>query len=212
MTAANLALGRVAPAGTSPDQNSHDAILDAVVQLIETKGYDAVQLRDIASEAHVSLSTIYKRYGTRDELMVAAIARWMDDNRYAGLKFTQRDEPVFDGLMRVYRTIFEPWERHPRMLHAYHRARSNPGADQLVAQGRSAVEPISHAILGDADPEWMADVGLILWNMVYALMGRFTDGEIAITEILPTLERTLFRLTDGCGQPPRAVPKRQTKS
>ncbi len=36
---------------------------------------------------------------------------------------------------------------------------------------------------------------LILTNMAYAVRGRFADGDLAVTDILAVLERTVFRLT-----------------
>jgi TetR/AcrR family transcriptional regulator, cholesterol catabolism regulator len=104
-------------------ESQRDRILDIVVELLETEGYDAVQLREVARRARTSLATIYKRYGTRDELILAALNCWMEENRYSGLtKPHDPDETLYDGLMRVLRTIFEPWERHPAMLTAYFRA------------------------------------------------------------------------------------------
>ena len=47
--------------------HSDDRILDIVVEILETEGYDAVQLREVARRARASLATIYKRYPTRDE-------------------------------------------------------------------------------------------------------------------------------------------------
>ncbi len=69
--------------GESPAQR--DRILDIVAQLLETEGYDAVQLREVARRSRTSLTTIYKRYTTRDELILAALHCWMDENRYSGL-------------------------------------------------------------------------------------------------------------------------------
>ena len=60
-----------------------DQILDIVVEMLDSEGYEAVQLREVARRARVSLATIYKRYPTRDELIVAALDGWMDANRYA---------------------------------------------------------------------------------------------------------------------------------
>src|SRR3954447_19315061 len=178
-----------------------DRILDIVVEILETEGYDAVQLREVARRARTSLSTIYKRYSTRDSLIVAALERWMDENRYAGLAMQthEPDEPIYDGLMRVFRTIFEPWERHPDMLKAYHRARSAPGGQRLVSRGLDAVIPATTAVLADADPDLADDLPPIVSNLAYGLVARFAAGEIAITEILPTLERALFRLTVSAG-------------
>lgn len=107
-----------------------DPILDIVVEMLDTEGYEAVQLREVARRARVSLATIYKRYPTRDELIVAALEGWMDANRYARLPSLIEDLPggsIYVDLMHVMRTIFEPWERHPLMLRSYFQARSGPG-------------------------------------------------------------------------------------
>lgn len=174
-----------------------DPILDVVVEILETEGYDAVQLREVAKRARTSLTTIYKRFPTRDTLIMAALQRWMDENRYAGLA-SQTPEPgesVYDGLMRVFRTIFEPWERHPDMLRAYFRARSAPGGQRLVSRGLDAVIPAAMAVLAGAQPDLVEELPPIVSNLAYGLVARFAAGEISITDILPTLDRALFRLT-----------------
>lgn len=84
----------------------------------------------------------------------------MDENRYAGLA-TQAPDPnesLYDGLMRVFRTIFEPWERHPDMLRAYYRARFAPGGQRLVSRGLDAVVPAAMAVLAEAEPDLVADL------------------------------------------------------
>jgi len=180
-----------------------DPILGVVVDILETDGYDAVQLREVAKRARMSLTTIYKRYPTRDALILAALERWMDENRYAALATQTHDpgESVYDGLMRVFRTIFEPWERHPDMLRAYFRARSAPGGQRLVSRGLDAVIPATMAVLGDAEPDLVEDLPAIVSNLAYGLVARFSAGEIDITEILPTLDRALFRLTASSSAP-----------
>ncbi len=64
---------------------ARDRILDIVATMLETEGYDAVQLREVARRAQSSLATIYKHYSTRDELILAALNSWMDEHRYSGL-------------------------------------------------------------------------------------------------------------------------------
>lgn len=184
---------------TCEEDRRPDRILDIVVEILETEGYDAVQLRAIAKRARMSLTTIYKRYPTRDALILAALERWMDENRYAGLAAQKSDpnESIYVGLMRVFRTIFEPWERHPDMLRAYFRARSAPGGQKLVSRGLNIVVPAAMAALGDADAGLVEDLPAIVSNLAYGLVARFAADEIAITEILPTLDRALFRLTSG---------------
>lgn len=64
--------------------DERDRILDIVVEILESEGYEAVQLREVARRAKTSLATIYKRYSTRDELILAALDSWMAENRYSG--------------------------------------------------------------------------------------------------------------------------------
>lgn len=183
--------------GTAVD--SRDRVLDIVVGILERDGYEAVQLREVARRSRTSLATIYKRYPTRDSLILAALESWMDEHRYAGLGDQQarRGESLHDGLMRVYRTIFEPWERHPGMLKAYFRSRSAPGGERLVHRGLNVVVPAAMAALDGVDRAFVDDLDNILTSLVYGLSGRFAAGEIDITEILPTIERTVFWLTSG---------------
>jgi AcrR family transcriptional regulator len=184
------------------DGKERDRILDIVVELLETEGYEAVQLREVARRARTSLATIYKRYGTRDELILAALNSWMEENRYAGLiEPHDADESLYTGLMRVLRTIFEPWERHPAMLNAYFRARTAPGGQKLIRRGFDAVVPAAMEVLADADPEFVNDVDDIVSSVVYGLMGRFAAGEIDITDVVPSLDRTVHYLTSGVTPP-----------
>ena len=188
----------------SSDNSNHavgpnSRILGIVVNILENEGYDAVQLREVASRARTSLATIYKHYANRDELILAALQNWMEDNRYSALTL-QKPEPgdsLYIGMMRVLRTIFEPWEQHPGMLTAYFRARGAPGGQELVSRGFGIVAPAVFEILGDVDNSFIADLDAIISSLVYGLLGRFAAGEIAITDILPILDRTVFWLTNG---------------
>lgn len=176
-----------------------DRVLSVVIDMLATEGYDAVQLREVARRARSSLATIYKRYATRDELILAALECWMAENRYAGLAAQTHspDESLYAGLMRVLRTIFEPWERHPAMLKAYFRARSGPGGQRLLRRGLDAVVPAGMEVLAGVDKSLVQDLENILSSLVYGLLGRFAADEIGITEILPTLDRAVLRLTSS---------------
>lgn len=178
---------------------ARDRILDIVATMLETDGYDAVQLREVARRAQSSLATIYKHYSTRDELILAALNSWMDEHRYSGLvqQSPPSDESVYDGMMRLLRTIFEPWERHPAMLTAFFRARAAPGGQELFRRGLDVTVPSFMQVLADVDEEFVRDLETILSTVIYGLLGRFAAGELKITDIVPSLDRTVFWLTTG---------------
>lgn len=187
------------PAAATSGLRSDDRLLGVVVEILETGGYEAVQLREVARRAQSSLATIYKRYSTREELILAALESWMEDNRYSGVAARARrpGESVYAALMGLLRTIFEPWEQHPGMLSAYFRARAAPGGQRLVRRGLDVVVPAALEALAEVGEDFIADLDTVVANLVYGLLGRFAAGEIAITDIVPTLDRAVYWLTAG---------------
>ena len=183
----------------SDSRSSDDRILGIVVAMLEIDGYDAVQLREVAKRSRTSLATIYKRYATRDDLILAALQAWMDENRYAKVSRRVRppDETVYDAMVRLFRTIFEPWEQHPEMLVAYHRARSSTKGSALLHRGLDVVVPAAMDALAGVDESFIADLDAVIASLVYGLLGRFAAGEIAITDIVPSLERAIYWMTAG---------------
>ncbi|MEV0331763.1 TetR family transcriptional regulator [Nocardia sp. NPDC050717] len=177
------------------DSDASAKIVAVVLDLLNTEGYEAVQLRTVAARAHVSLAKIYRLFRTRDELIITALAQWMDANAYADVAPPEPGESVRETLIRVLRSVFEPWERNPKMLEAYHHARTGPGGERLDTQGLLAVLPAAEAALRGLDPDYLADLGLIMGNMALALIGRFAAGTLPITEIRSTMERTAYRMT-----------------
>jgi len=176
-----------------------DRLLDVVVEILETEGYDAVQLREVARRARTSLATIYKRHPTRDDLILAALEYWTAQHRYSGIAVHPRTPgtSLYESLMELFRTIFQPWESHPEMLTAYFRVRSSPNGQQLFRWGLDLVEPAGREIFAGVDEAFVADFNDIISSIIYGLLGRYTAGEIAVTDILPILDRTVYRLTRG---------------
>ncbi|WP_280348685.1 TetR family transcriptional regulator [Nocardia neocaledoniensis] len=177
------------------DSDASAKIVAVVLELLNTEGYEAVQLRTVAARAHVSLAKIYRLFRTRDELIITALAQWMDANAYADVAPPAPGESVRETLIRVLRSVFEPWERNPKMLEAYHHARTGPGGERLDTQGLLAVLPAAEGALRGLDTDYLADLGLIMGNMALALIGRFAAGTLPITEIRSTMERTAYRMT-----------------
>jgi TetR/AcrR family transcriptional regulator, cholesterol catabolism regulator len=183
------------PVGEETGDSGRQAILDVVIELLNSDGYGGVQLRTVAKRARVGLDTIYRFFPGRDELIFQAVARWMNLNGYSELEAPADDVSLYDGLMALFRHIFEPWERNPRMLEAYYRARSAPGGQRLDSQGITVLTPVSLALFARADRQYADDVRVLLRNVTYAALGRFVHGDLEITGILPLIERAVRRLT-----------------
>ncbi|MFT5434277.1 MAG: AcrR family transcriptional regulator [Myxococcota bacterium] len=50
-------------------------IVETAIELAEKGGYEAVRLRDVALKAGVALGTVYKRFRSKEEILIAALER-----------------------------------------------------------------------------------------------------------------------------------------
>jgi TetR/AcrR family transcriptional regulator, cholesterol catabolism regulator len=170
-------------------------VLDTVIELLESGGYDSVQVREVARRARISLVTLYSLYPSRDELIVSAVEAWLKDNVFNEVVSLPPDPSMSEALILMMSTAFEPWEQHPRMLEALFRARESPGSQRLELRGYAFAEGVLDPIFKDADPDFLADLFMILRHVAYSAMARCARGEIPIADLLPIMERTVYRLT-----------------
>jgi AcrR family transcriptional regulator len=169
-------------------------VVDVVLDILTRRGYDGVVVREVSRRSRVSSKTIYKLFETREHMIVAALERWMVTNVYVKVVLPEPDESLYDVLMRFLRAMFEPWERNPRMLEAYHRAQLGPAGARLRVQGTTAARRVGQALLID-DVEFAEDLEEIMRNVSEGLISRFVHGEIDVGDIVPRLELAADRLT-----------------
>lgn len=174
-----------------------DFVLDVVVEMLRAEGYDAVQLREVARRAQVGLGTIYKLFSSREALIVSALSRWMATNAYAPFEAYGPDESLRDLIIRELRQVFEPWQREPRMLHAYYRARFGPAGEHLNRQGSDVFVPVIESVLDNYDPDYTQALALTLTNVCYGVLSRVAHGELDAAEMLPTIESAVALVTDN---------------
>ena len=59
--------------GRRISEERSDDILEAVLELLHDEGYDQLRMQDVADRAGVGLSTIYRRWPTKQELVRASL-------------------------------------------------------------------------------------------------------------------------------------------
>jgi len=62
------------PRGRRREADREPLILDAANELLDEIGYDHLRVQDVADRAHVGLATIYRRWSTKQELVIAAMS------------------------------------------------------------------------------------------------------------------------------------------
>ncbi len=84
------------------------------------------------------------------------------------------------------------------MLTAFFRAPpAAPGGQEIFRRGLDITVPSFMEVLADVDDGFVRDLETILSTVIYGLLGRFAAGELQITEIVRSLDRTVYWLTAG---------------
>ena len=92
----------------TPAASILDRILASAAGLADEGGFEAVRIRDVAARANVALGTLYKRFGGKDEILLAVLERELD--LLDGLSFG-RDPSAPDTYLARVMGFFTPVTR-----------------------------------------------------------------------------------------------------
>jgi AcrR family transcriptional regulator len=166
-------------------------VLVSALELATEGGYDAVQMRDVATSAGVALGTIYRYFPSKDALLAAAMVEWMEDlERRLGLRGPQGDttaERVYDVLRRAVATM----ERQPRLAEAVITALTSDD-DAAGKASISTTDVMTRVMLQafpeDVDPATEAAIAKVLGHVWFSCMVAWKNGVGDMTWIAEELQ------------------------
>lgn len=167
-----MALEKTAEPLTRGQAARRSRVLAAAIELASEGGYDAVQMRDVATRAQVALGTIYRYFTSKDQLLAAALVEWASDlERRLAQKPPKGDRPA-DRVVDVLRRASRAMERNPTLTAALVTAIASP--DPAVRQFQYDVDKImvtlvAGALEGVPDEEGIRRV--LSWVWFAALIG-----------------------------------------
>jgi AcrR family transcriptional regulator len=131
-------------------------IVETAVALAERDGYQAVRLRDVAASAQVALGTVYKRFASKEEILIAALEQQSEKLvAKIGKKPVPGDTPQ-ERLRFVFAEITQGFIRRPNLAKATVRslASGDPNIAERVAGFHALITAVvMSAIRGDIAPE-----------------------------------------------------------
>lgn len=177
-------------------------VLAAAFELGREGGYEAVQMRDVASRADVALGTIYRYFSSKDHLLAAALVEWA---RELERKVTARPprgatiaERMEDILGRATRTM----ERDPQLSAAVVTALTS--ADPGVAACQQEVGTVmgriqQRAFPDDFDPVTRDGVIRTLGHVWFSALVGWVNGWVGIRQAGDELAAAAHLLLDQYG-------------
>ena len=128
------------------------AILDATQQLLEELGYDRLRVQDVADRAHAGLATIYRRWPTKQALVIATMEHQAPEMP------AESDDPLADLQALLHKAVADLWGPRSHLLAGFLPSlRTDP---ELAAafrastlnDGRARLRGPIARIVGDRDP------------------------------------------------------------
>jgi AcrR family transcriptional regulator len=171
-------------------------VLEAVLDLCRGGGYDAVRLRTVWEQTGVGTDTIYRYFGSRERMISAAIAVWLEREFFARAPSWCVGDTPAEQLLALCRGSWTVWEREPAMLEPFVRAALTGAADEdnLAAASMRAFEPLMLSALDALDPDYRDDVLLVVNSVTHSAMTSVIRGQLAVQDAFPIVERTIRRL------------------
>jgi AcrR family transcriptional regulator len=180
------------------ESGSKEAILAAARALFAEVGYEQASIRAIARRAEVDPALVHHYFGTKDELLIAAVHLPIDAATIIAAAFEDR-EHLGNTLIRSILTLWDRPEIRDRVIALIRGAVANPNVLAIMRSvvAREVVQPLAQRI-DLPHPELRAE--LAATHLIGLAMGRYiarieplasTPADQLAAAIGPTLHRYL---------------------
>ncbi len=169
---------------TASQSARRDRVLRAALELGASGGYDAVQMRDVATSAGVALGTIYRYFSSKDHLLAAALVAWVDDLERRVTQRPPRGATPAERVVNIIRRATRAMESEPKLSEAVLAAilspdAANTGCQEEVAASMGRIMGRAFDDDGDALPALdQAQVTKVLGHVWFsALIGWINEWQ-----------------------------------
>ena len=130
-----------------------------------------------------------------DEVIVAAVERWIDLNVRPDVTPPSSDETLHDALLRMMHYAFEPWLLNPGMLSP---TTASPTVHSGCACARACstrCAPVGLRALEKYDARYAGDISIVMELVCDGAIAWYAEGHLELDEVFPTISRAVYRLT-----------------
>ena len=177
-----------------------DRVIAAAMELGADGGYDAVQMRDVATTAGVALGTIYRYFSSKDHLLAASMVDWSKELEARVTEQPPAEGSAADRVVAVIRGVTSGMEQQPKLAAAVVNAvtASDPAVVECQREMTTTIMRVLAAPIADlpdAERDGIVRVLAHVWNSTNLgwVNGWLTVGQVG--DDLEQAARLLLRDT-----------------
>jgi TetR/AcrR family transcriptional regulator, cholesterol catabolism regulator len=179
-----------------PKEDRTRRIVETAIALAERDGYDAVRLRDVAAQANVALGTVYRRFTSKEDILVAALEHEIASVQEP-LADATRSGSAIERVNAVFHVLTEHLLEREHLARALLRAVASgvPDVAEKVTRFHSLVIELiasiadADPIAGDAHEDTRRELSRMVQNIWFAELVGWASGLHTKEELLAEMDR-----------------------
>jgi TetR/AcrR family transcriptional regulator, cholesterol catabolism regulator len=174
-----MADASAAPVLTKSQAARRERVIRAALELGAEGGYDAVQMRDVATRAEVALGTIYRYFPSKDALLLAVMVQWLGDLEQRVTRHPPTGDSTVERIMDVLTRALRSMDRDPRLTAAVIGAMTagDPASVAAINEVTRAMARIMRsAFPDDVDPALEASAAKALGHVWWSATISWANG------------------------------------
>jgi AcrR family transcriptional regulator len=194
------------PVSISAMESKRVRILETAIELAEKGGYENVRLRDVAAQADVALGTLYKRFPSKESILIAALELEAEKLEKKWAKKPVDGDSALDRVIEFFNVASNTLFRKPNLGRAVLRALTS-GDQELTGQVASFHQRMTTMIIAALRGEpatAMSEaknseqiVAFIMQQIWFSALVGWMGGLITKPMVLEQLRMTLTLLLRG---------------
>jgi AcrR family transcriptional regulator len=188
-----------APVLTKSQAARRERVVLAALELGADGGYEAVQMRDVATRAEVALGTIYRYFPSKDALLLAVMVHWLGDLERRVSTQPPTGATTRDRIMDVLTRALGAMDRDPRLTTAVIGAMTagDPASVDAIHEVTQAMARILRAAFPeDVDPALEASTAKVLGHVWWSATISWANGMGDIDWVAGELRQATELLAD----------------
>lgn len=186
--------------------NKRDAILDATLKLLASKGFHGFSIKQVAQEAGVATGTVYLYFADRDDLILQLHSAIIET--IAGYLFAEHDatQPFFTQYRQFCLSLWRMFKEQPDILISKAQFDHLPPATltEKYEAARAVLHPFMHFLELGREQQAMRDMPdevlfCLGFECYFALARKQMLGLVEINE--ERLEKVIAANWDAIAQP-----------